>query len=143
MAGNGPAPSESRRRRNADTYADVRTRLVVDEELRGPELRGGPDARSKWRTRTREWWDTWRRSPQACVFLDTDWERLRMIAVLVDQYWARPHHLIMAEIRLNESLLGATHVDRLKARMKVESAQPEGDASQVTALDEYRNRLSG
>lgn len=143
MAGNGPAPAENRRRQNRDTYADVRTRLVVDEELRGPELRGGPDARSKWRPKTRDWWESWRRSPQACAFLESDWERLYMLAHLVDQYFARPHHLIMAEIRLNESLLGGTHVDRLKARMKVESAQPEGTPAQVTALDAYRDRLPG
>jgi hypothetical protein len=137
MAGNGPPPSEQRRRRNADTYSEVKTRLVVDDELRGPELKG------RWRVGTRDWWNTWRRSPQACAFLETDWQRLRMLAVLVDQYFGRPHHLILAEIRLNESLLGATHVDRLKARMKVEQAEVVDDGAQVTALDEYRNRLSG
>jgi hypothetical protein len=30
----------------------------------------------------------------------------------------------LAEIRQNESLLGATHVDRLKARIKVEAEAP-------------------
>jgi hypothetical protein len=143
MAGSGPPPSENRRRRNADTYGDVKTRLVVDDELRGPELKGGPGPGRRWKTGTREWWDTWRRSPQAAAFLETDWQRLRLLANLVDQYLGKPHHMALAEIRLNESLVGATVVDRLKARMKVEQAQPEGDKTQVTALDDYRNRISG
>jgi hypothetical protein len=137
MAGNGPPPKERRRRQNADTYADVQVTVSPDDTLRGPELRG------RWRTGTTQWYETWRRSPQAAAFVDTDWMRLRMLAALVDDYFGQPHHLKLAEIRLNESLLGATHVDRLKARMKIEPPAPAEVPVGVTALDEYRNRLSG
>jgi hypothetical protein len=90
-----------------------------------------------------KWWATWRRSPLAEAFLETDWERLAMLAPLVASYYARPHYTKLAEIRQNESLLGATHVDRLKARIKVEKPETPKPQPGVTALDEYRNRLSG
>lgn len=137
MAGNGPAPSPHRRRRNADTYAGVQKSLVDDGQLRGPALEGS------WRADTRAWYDTWRWSPQAAVFLATDWARLRLMAPLVDSYFDRPTDRKLAEIRQNESLLGATLVDRLKARMWVDEPEAEKPAAGVTALDEYRNRLSG
>lgn len=136
MAGNGPAPKESRRRRNADTYSGSGTVVADDGQLRGPALEGG------WSERARSWYDTWRRSPQAAVFVATDWMRLRMLVPLVESYLEAPHHMKLAEIRQNESLLGATHTDRLKARIKVErpSAAAEAPAG-VTALDDYRRAL--
>src|SRR5689334_12625653 len=118
MAGNGPPPAAHRRRTNPDTYADVKAVVVVDDTLRGPALTGS------WSQQTREWYDTWRWSPQAAVFVATDWSRLRMLVPLVEKYFRNPHHMTLAEIRQNESLLGATHVDRLKARIKVEREAP-------------------
>lgn len=136
MAGNGPPPSENRRRRNSDTYADVSETVKDDGQLRGPALEGA------WSDAVRSWYDNWRRSPQASAFLMTDWMRLRMLAPLVASYLEQPHHMKLAEIRQNESLMGATHVDRLKGRIKVErepeqTTQPAG----VTALDDYRRAL--
>lgn len=67
-----------------------------------------------------------------------------MIAPLVNAYWVEPSTKVMAEIRLNESLLGATHVDRLRARIKVEKptasdAAPSGVADMRAAR---RRRMS-
>lgn len=149
MAGNGQAPSPNRRRRNADTYADVQTRVQATSiELRGPSLfEATCGASVDWEPQTRalvaRWWDTWRRSPLAVAFLDTDWSRLAMLAPLVASYYDRPHYTKLAEIRQSESLLGATHVDRLKARIKVEDSEAAKPAPGVTALDDYRARLSG
>lgn len=145
----GPAPSEKRRRRNADTYADVQTRIPpTSNRLRGPTLLQATGGASKSypdevRQLVEKWWETWRRSPVTEAFLDTDWQRLAMLAPLVASYFARPHYTKLAEIRQNESLLGATHVDRLRARIKVERAEPARTPPGVTALDEYRNRLTG
>lgn len=149
MAGNGPAPAANKRRRNADTYSDVQTRVApTSSKLRGPTLLQATcgllaDYDEPVRLLLEKWWTTWRRSPLAEAFLATDWERLAMLAPLVASYYARPHYTKLAEIRQNESLLGATHVDRLKARIKVEKPEASKAAPGVTALDEYRNRLSG
>lgn len=135
MAGNGPAPNPNRRRRNADVYSGSQTVVTDDGELRGPALTG------TWSEHVRAWYDTWRRSPQAAAFVATDWMRLRMLAPLVDDYLERPHHMKLAEIRQNESLLGATHTDRLKARLKVEQPAEAEVPTGVTALDDYRRAL--
>jgi hypothetical protein len=139
MAGTGPAPKEARRRRNADTYSDVAATVHDDGELVGPALEG------TWNPMVRVWWDTWRRSPQAKTFLATDWMRLRLVAPLLEKYLANPHHLVMAEIRQNESLLGATHTDRLKGRIKVAKAdeKPTVAPAGVTAIKDYKSRLTG
>ena len=145
----GPAPAPKRRRRNADTYADVKVHIGrASRGLRGPTLaKATADASVRWdpeiKALVNTWWETWRRSPLAETFLDTDWQRLAMLAPLVASYYARPHYTKLAEIRQNESLLGATHVDRLKARIKVEEPAATPTAPGVTALDEYRARLSG
>jgi len=146
----GPAPKPNRRRRNADTYADVRTVVPAEvDSLHGPTLEdatGGllADVDPVLAKLVENWWTTWRKSPLAEAFLDTDWSRLAMLAPLVASYFARPHYTKLAEIRQNESLLGATHVDRLKARIQVNRAPAAPPAAPgVTALDDYRSRLSG
>jgi hypothetical protein len=135
MAGNGPAPKENRRRRNADVYGSAQTVVSDDGKLRGPALTG------VWSEQVRSWYDNWRRSPQAAAFVATDWMRLRMLAPLVESYLLSPHHMKLAEIRQNESLLGATLTDRLKARIKVEQPAEAEIPAGVTALDDYRRAL--
>lgn len=138
MAGNGPPPAERRRRNNKDTYADVQATISAEvDKLRGP------NPGSTWLPETQRWYQTWRMAPQSELFLATDWQRLLMMLPLVDDYFERPHHLKLSEIRLNESLLGATHVDRLKGRIKVEAKPQTAAAPGVTALDDYRARLAG
>jgi len=138
VRGRGPAPKENRRRRNADTYEGHQVTVAEGVPVDSPVL---PGAR-EYLKRTRDWYDAWRSSPQAQTFTVTDWQRLHMLAPIVDRYFREPTTALMAEIRLNESLLGATHADRLRARIKVEVAPkevPEG----VPSIDEYRRRLTG
>lgn len=73
------------------------------------------------------WYETWRTSPQADAFLPTDWQRLHMLAVLVEEYWAEPKKELLSEIRLNEAALGGTAADRIRMRWVV--AEPEGEAA--------------
>lgn len=134
----GPPPADNKRRRNASDISPQQS--VTDDGERSGEPLGGV-----WSRPVMDWWDAWRRAPQAKLFLDTDWQRLRMLAPLVEQYWILPDKNIMAEIRQNESLLGATHVDRLRGRIKVDrrSADDTQRSAGVTALDEYRRNLAG
>lgn len=129
MAGYGPPPAENRRRRNADRYDGLQVTVDADGKVEAPKL---PNARS-YSKATRDWYATWCASPQAQTFTVTDWQRLHMLAPLVDRYFEAPDKQLMAEIRLNESLLGATHVDRLRARIKVaeEQGSDVGSAAQV------------
>jgi hypothetical protein len=140
VAGMGPPPSENRRRRNADTFEGYESAVVSDAEVRGPDL---PQA-DLYGPQTIAWYETWRRAPQAAVFVPTDWQRLIMLAPLVDAYYLEPSTKLLAEIRLNEGLLGATHADRLRARIKVEQPRPESKSppAGVADLTSRRRRLT-
>lgn len=131
-----PKPGDQRRRRNAPTHGEVV--LTPDDEVRGPDLPG------VWDDAVVEWYDTWRRSPQAQVFEATDWMRLRTLAPIVQAYHRRPSAAALSEIRMNEERLGATVTDRMRARMRVERLD-EAEAAPVVALaskrDDVRKRL--
>ncbi|OZV74779.1 hypothetical protein CA850_29830 [Micromonospora echinospora] len=136
-----PKPDGQRRRRNAPTHGE--TVLPDDDVVRGPEL-AGLTAGREFRPETVAWFDTWRRSPQAAVFISTDWLRLATLAPIVDAYWRRPSAAALSEIRMNEERLGATVVDRMRARMRVETDDEaaEGDLpAGVTSLSERRASL--
>lgn len=107
----GPIPKDpaARVRRNKEHRTVVDPDAVVD----APNLPGS------WSPDVLRWYGNWCASPQAQLFAPTDWQRLRMIAPLIDRYFVEPDPKLLAEIRLNESLLGATIVDRLRLRLDV------------------------
>lgn len=125
--GVGPPPSATKRRRNAEPI-EKRT-VVLDGELRGPELPTGvlPDG-DDWHSRTRGWWETWRRSAQAQEFTDTDWDFLLDTALMHHVMWAKMRWEFAAELRLRASKFGATPEDRMRLRLTVqppESGRPD------------------
>lgn len=122
MAGRGPAPKPADQRRHRIKDQIPTTTLVDDGAKRGPEL-AEITGRKTWPTPILKWYDVWRTSPQSKSFIDTDWQRLGMVAYLLEQYLAEPKSTILSEIRLNEERLGATVVDRQRARMVVEQAE--------------------
>lgn len=101
------------------------TELVLgDTPVDAPALPG----RSKLLKQTRDWYDEWCRSPQASQFTNTDWLRLHMLALLVDQYFRNPDKQLMSEIRLNETELGATVASRQRLRWVVRPRDNEAAA---------------
>lgn len=117
MTGPVPKPPAQRRRRNAEP---PHTTLDPSKKVSAPKLPGadGYDAR------TVAWYKVWSSCPQASTFVSTDWQRLHMLAPLVDQYWLDPKKDLMAEIRLNESLLGAAAADRMRLRWDLAADEP-------------------
>lgn len=138
MAGLGPVPKlqhqreRDTRRRQAGSIA-----VTPDGLVRGPDLME-ETGRENWHPSTLAWYDRWRRSPQAQLFESTDWGRLVMLAPTVDFYHStpRPSASALGEIRLNEERLGATYVDRLRARIHIkrddDGANGPGDKRQVS-----------
>jgi hypothetical protein len=114
----GPPPKDpaQRRRRNVDP---VVRKTISEPPTSYPSL---PDA-TGYLPQTRKWYRTWATSPQASRFLATDWQRLAMLAPLVDSYFLEPKATIFAEICKSESMLGATEADRLRLRWDV--AEPK------------------
>jgi hypothetical protein len=139
MSGYGPPPAENKRHRNKDTFEGHEVTVTEGQQIDAPEL----PFSGRYSQATCDWYGTWCRSPQAGTFTPTDWQRLHMIAPLVNEYWVEPSPKLMAEIRLNESLLGATHVDRLRGRIKVEKPRPDsgsGSAAGVADMNQARRK---
>lgn len=112
--GPAPKPAEQRRRRNIDP---IPTTVVVgdpDGEIRGPDLPGGID----WPVVTLAWWETWRRSPQAQAFTQTDWDFLVDTALLHARFW-KGDEKVAGELRLRVAKFGATPEDRLRLRLQI------------------------
>lgn len=135
MAGYGPPPAENRRRRNADRYDGLQVEVPADGSAEAPPLPG------RWPAAVTRWYAVWASSPQAQTFVATDWQRLHMLAPLVSRYFKAPDKSLMAEIRLNESLLGATHVDRLRARIKFEAEEPTTPSVPDEVASQRRKRI--
>jgi hypothetical protein len=141
VAGRGPAPKpkDQRRRRNADPVAT--TVLRDDGVVRGPSLEELTGRR--FSADAERWFEGWRRAPQAAAFISTDWQRLGMLAPLVERYWERPSAATASEIRLNEERLGATVVDRQRARMVVEDSEEAPVLEIVDKRRQIEERLRG
>jgi len=133
MAGRGPAPKDpaQRVRRNKE----VRHQLDVEVEVVAPAL---PNAGS-FSPSMVSWYETWCGSPQAQRFTGTDWQRLHLLAPLVEAYFQEPKASVLAEIRLNESLLGATEADR--QRLRWDLPKPEQVDSVKPDATDWRGRL--
>lgn len=117
MAKRGPVAKDNPQRRNDGAAKDVSGGTNDAPELIGEYL-----------PQTIEWYRTWAESEQASQFTGTDWQRLRMIAPLVDLYFTSPSKDLMAEIRQNESKLGATAEDRQRLRWKIQPPEkPDAD----------------
>lgn len=129
MAGRGPAPKAAEQRRRP--RAEVRTELPAAPAVSAPPLPKG-----NFGEPARSWYDNWCSSPQAQRFTVTDWQRLHMLAPLIDLYWAEPKPSLLAEIRLNESLLGATEADRARLRWDVKPP-----VAPVSSAAERRERI--
>jgi len=148
MAGRGPAPKDpaKRRRRNA---TEPETVIVNDGELRGPELPEGilPDD-ADWHPRTLQWWQTWRESPQASTFIDTDWDFLLDTALLHHVMWTKGRWEFASEVRLRAAKYGATPEDRARLKLKVDDPSapvraPVSRVDGVTDINSRRARLTG
>ncbi len=162
MAGKGPAPAEEKRRRNKPPEFDVLPAegftgeyppLPASYGVDIDAVEVGEDGRERVVTRrkqvrylhdTREWYETWARSPMATRFTGVDWNRLRRVATLADAFYRRPSQRVMAELRLQEALFGGTPVDRLRAQMRIAAPEmgPERAESAVAGASARRARLS-
>lgn len=56
-----------------------------------------------------------------------------MLAPLVEAYWAEPNVRVLGEIRLNESLLGATEADRARLRWDLKQDSKPANGVQSSA----------
>jgi len=136
VANRGPAPKPELTRERDQVRRDAATVKVTDEGV----LRGKPlPKETAWHPRTVAWWATWRRSPLAQTFTESDWDFLLDTALLHTQMWNGDTKLA-AEIRLRVSAFGSTPEARLRLKLKIDNDAAE--ITQTVNMDEARrNRL--
>jgi hypothetical protein len=102
--------------READTKrrdADI-TKVSADGILRGSPL----PKDITWHPRTKAWWHSFRTSPLAQGFTESDWDFLLDTALLHTAMWEGATNLA-AEIRLRVSAFGSTPEARLRLKLKI------------------------
>ena len=136
--GSLPKDPAERRRRNAEV------RTTIDAGPR-PKARPFPKtSRAAPDPRVKGWWTSWVESPVVQRWESTDWQRLEALVPIVQGYWSCVDEgdaamllRFAAELRLQESLLGATLADRL--RNKLDIVRPE--VAKPVVEDNRRERL--
>lgn len=145
MAGPGKVPQQQRSR---DRDTPERTKLVVDQVTRGPDLPAGvlPEG-AAWHPMTVRWWAAWRCSPQSQRMLsEPDWMFLLDTALLHHAMWSGGRWDLSAEVRLRVAKFGATPEDRLRLKLEIDltEVQTGDDApTEVSDLSARRRRLLG
>ncbi len=137
--------------RRISALPEPRQTLRADGKIGGFDLPEGVLPKGEeWHPQTREWWEAWRRSPQAAAMAtDVDWRYLLDTALLHHQYWKNGRWEFANEIRMREAKLGATPADRnaLKFLLEIREEHPVGlpyrrEPGYVTTMDEARrNRI--
>lgn len=125
MAGRGPAPKESHQRER-----DTRRRQGDVVSVRADGAIRGPALTREYSPDTVEFYETYRRSPMAQLYEETDWQALQLILPLYESHMKRPSAAAASEIRLTVERLGGTYTDRLRAKIRVER---DSDASGTLA----------
>lgn len=145
MAGPGAAPKRERSR-PSDNAARQRemTHLEDDGQQRGPDLPDDvlPDGED-WHPATVRWWDTWRLSPQAQQFTDTDWRFLLDTALMHHTMWSKGRWEYAGELRLRSAKFGATPEDRMRLKQTVHTAAdaPEEPSVEQNTASKRRKDL--
>lgn len=155
MAGHGPAPKKNAARRNSGpehtnlTAPTQATDLVIGDEAMGPELPKGEwvlPEQTDWHPMTKQWWEHWRHSPQACRMLSQpDWDFLLDTALLHHVMWTKGRWEFASEVRIRVAKFGVTPEDRMRLRqdIAVPDATAAGDApgASVTSIESRRSRI--
>lgn len=102
-----------------------------DGVVRGPDL---PTDRT-WTEATKHWWHTWRCSPQAMICGETDWESMKVAAIIHDRISRGVSDTALAnltgELRKREGMFGASFEDRKRLGMRINSDQSKAKEEQV------------
>lgn len=128
MAGRGPLPKDAstRVRRNK---GGANLRVIEVQPTAQPELPTRYKTRDDedgsftdiidWPMATVEWWGMWADSPLSTEFTQSDWEELKMAALLHAEF-VEGNYKLAAELRLRTAKFGTTPEDR--ARLKIQFA---------------------
>jgi len=140
-----PKPDDERINRVPKKYEKVVVTQTDDGTLLGMPLPDeSPIDGSPWCERTLEWWDVWRKAPQAKLMGTTDWETMLEAAIIHNELWkprtGRPLATTavanyLAELRRRVGAFGATWEDRQKLQISVQSPQTDEESERRVKKD--------
>lgn len=115
MAGRGAAPkAQHQRARDTHRRIDAKAITVPDKTYDGP----APELPAHdWLPAALDWWETWKTSPQAHMFTQTDWMFLIETAFIANAFFSG-NLQAASELRLRVAKFGATPEDRARLRLK-------------------------
>lgn len=143
MAGRGPAPTGNARQPNA-TRGNRSEVVVPDGDVVCPPLPTPPSwIGEEWPPSVVRWYAEWCAAEHVGSFDRTDWQRLHAIAPLVVRWWDQGQLDALKELRLHESLLGATIIDRQRGAVKKKAAKPAGQQQSADELEAKRAKREG
>ncbi len=138
MGARGPVPKRSQERRRRNVDGGTVERVGSGGTVSVPDL---PETETGL---ARELFDALADSGQAQFFEPSDWWLAKLMAVAVDDYLtSRKSATKLAEIRALATELMMSEGQRRRLRLELVRDEDTGPAPEVTAIDEYRNRLSG
>ena len=136
----GPVPKRSseRRRRNKDSQVET----VQPIRDRVPQ----PPAEERWHPIARDWYESLAESGQAQFFEPSDWQYARYVADVMSRNLkqrAKFSAVLFASVTSSMNDLLTTEAARRRVRLEIERESGDGKPASVTAIDDYRKRLSG
>ena len=145
VAGRKPKPQGQARNRAKPTHEWTE---VADVPFNGPRpelpkkrrvtLPFGDTKDIKIHDLTREWWSTVSQMPHCALWTDSDW-RYAISTALVADAFHYGHTPSATELARREKVLGTTVDARRDLRIRYVEPKPDGPASEVTSLDDYRD----
>lgn len=158
MSVQGRIPKDESIRINRNPARFPNTTIKGDGKTRGMALPPLPlimGAKQEWSKRTLAWWANYRKSPQAKLMNDTDWESLYVGAFVHNEIFkdrvkpiaASALSLLASELRRREDAVGGTFEARAKLRITVlnehTKEQEELDISEAAEdFIDYATRLN-
>jgi hypothetical protein len=143
----GPPPNDpdKRRRRNADPLEGHGVVLPPEDRPDRPDMPLHPDhPQEMWHASTVAFWDVMADSPQAKLWGATDWHHLKETLLVYDR-WQRAtgteYVNLERAVRARTGLMGYSHGDRLRLRMRAQVVATEADGTPAeTAAAHHRGR---
>ena len=133
--GTKPKAPEEKRTRHASTHEWIEVQNVPN-----PNPREMPKGR--WNAGAKRWWAAISKMPHTVLWDEEDWEFAEETLKLHQDFWAGKSTLA-AELRLRRQRMGATWDARRDLRIRYVQALPGEEAQGITALDDYKSRISG
>ena len=137
----GPVPRRSSERRRRNKEAEVETVAPLTEKV--PQPAGDP----KWHPIALEWYESLSTSGQARFYEPSDWIFAKYVAEAMSRNikarGSKFSSVLFASVCSGMSDLLTTEASRRRVRLEIERADAAQEPAGVTAIADYRQRLSG